>query len=275
MNHHHPAPAIILPFAAAVLVALAALIACAAQPGSDQAALDAAAAPGKALATLALSATPPPTSTLPNQPYATDVPTLPLPTAVVLRQPTLPIGTPGPSPTPPFPDVAGLCSPPPMPFTPTWQNIQQIRALLRCPVGSPQSVHGVMQYYEHGLMFWRESDRSVFVLSTLAIQQGQMTDTWWRLDDTYQEGEPEADIGLAPPEGLLMPVRGFGKVWRNNGFIRDALGWATSAEFPADSQWQQFEDGWMMTGPDGSPVYALIPLDSPPYSTGLHFGGLP
>ncbi len=263
---------IIPPLGLVLTLALAALMACAPQPTPQVADLPPTA--GKLLATIALSPTPPPTGTQPDQ-AATFAPTVPLPTVVVLRQPTLPIGTPGPSPTPAIPDVGDVCPAPPMPFAPAWQNIAQLRQMLRCPVGAPQTVHGVMQFYEHGVMFWRESDRSIFVLSVLAIQRGQLTDTWWRLPDTYQEGEPEGDIGLTPPEGLIMPIRGFGKLWRNNGFIRDALGWATTAEFPLDSQWQQFEGGWMMTGPDGHPVYALVPLDDPPYSTGLHFGGLP
>jgi hypothetical protein len=44
------------------------------------------ATPGKALATVALSPTPQPTSTIPNIPSPTPGPTLPIPTARILEQ---------------------------------------------------------------------------------------------------------------------------------------------------------------------------------------------
>jgi hypothetical protein len=240
------------------------------------------ATPGKALATLALSPTPEPSATVPNLPSPTFAPTLPLPTVVVLSQPTLPIGTYGPTPTlsgavvaTPPPPPSQNCVDPPMPFTPVWQVDAAVRDALGCPSGGAQQVAGVFQFYEHGVMFWRQSDKSIFVLSDLAIQQGNATDHWWRFDDTWREGDPESDPGLSPPGDLKQPVRGFGKVWRSNGFIRDALGWATTDELPITSTWQQFEKGWMMTGPADNLIYALIPLDAPPYSTGLHYGALP
>lgn len=270
--------------ALALTAALLALTACAPRPvaeGEEKpfVVADVFATPGKALATIALSPTPEPTATIPNFPSPTPAPTRPLPTAVILQQPTMPIGTAGPTPSLPADAVFNVtptlaCSVPP-PFAAAWATAPQAAAMLGCPAGSPQTVSGVFQFYEHGAMFWRQEDRSIFVISDLAIEQGQESDTWWRLDDTYQEDEEEGDTGLQPPEGLIQPVRGFGKVWRNNAFIREALGWATTPETPLDSQWLQFEGGWMMTGPGGSPIYALIPLDAPPYTSGVHFGALP
>ncbi len=241
------------------------------------------ATPGKALATIELSPTPAPSATIPNMPSPTSGPTLPIPTVRLLDQPTLPLSTFGPSPTRPgsFPGgqatapATGCASGPPMPFTPIWQNFAQAQALMRCPVGGPSEVGGVWQFYEHGAMFWRQSDRSIFVMSELGIRQGQPTDRWWRIDDTWQEGEAESDPGLQPPAGLRQPVRGFGKVWRNNAFVREGVGWATSDEIGTTSVWQQFDGGWMMTGPNGAPIYVMAPSDAPPYSSGLHLGPLP
>lgn len=242
---------------------------------------------GKALATIELSPTPEPTATATSQiPVVATVPppTLPLPTVVVLR-PTMPISTPGPTPTRPIDVAPGLitgtpgevaaCSAPSPPFDTTWEALnEEARTLLGCPTSNPYVVHGVYQTFEHGAMFWRESSGYIFVLSEIAIEQGQATDSWWRFGDSFQEGDPESDPDIQAPEGLLQPVRGFGGVWRNNGFVRDALGWASSPETAIDSVWADFEGGWMMTGPDGSPVFALIPLDAA-RSTGLHFGYLP
>jgi hypothetical protein len=49
-------------------------------------------------------------------------------------------------------------------------------------------------------------------------------------EDTWTDAEPESDPAIVPPAGLLQPIRGFGKVWRNNAGVRDGLGWALSPE---------------------------------------------
>ena len=41
-----------------------------------------------------------------------------------------------------------------------------------------------------------------------------------------------------PPAGLLQPIRGFGKIWRETSGVRDKLGWATVPEQGFDTQWQ-------------------------------------
>lgn len=48
--------------------------------------------------------------------------------------------------------------------------------------------------------------------------------------DGWAEGQPESDPALVPPVGLLQPVRGFGKLWRENSWLSDSLGWATAME---------------------------------------------
>jgi hypothetical protein len=233
------------------------------------------ATPGRALATIALSPTPSPTATIPHFPSPTPQPTLPLPTSMA-RQPTLPIGTANPlmllegTPSPMPLDCEG----PPEPFALIWQRNGTAQQLLGCPAGGPQDVALVYQPYEHGHMFWRESDLSVFVLSDNAIRQGQPTDTWWRLEDTFREGEPESDPSLQAPSGLLQPIRGFGKIWRQNGFVREALGWATAPETYYVSRWQFFERGWMMTGLNEAVFFVMIPSDEPSQSSGMHMGAL-
>ena len=41
----------------------------------------------------------------------------------------------------------------------------------------------------------------------------------------------ETDPNLVPPNDLIQPKRGFGKIWRTIPGIQDALGWATTPEF--------------------------------------------
>jgi hypothetical protein len=172
---------------------------------------------------------------------------------------------------PPQPTPRGVCAAPPAPsFNNTWTANPLLQERLRCAVNSGFGLRLVYQPFERGHMFWRDTGE-IYALSEQSIRQGSATDTFWRVTDTWQEGQPESDPALQPPEGLLQPIRGFGNSWRNNPTIRDALGWATAPEQWFDSFWQDFEGGWMMVGPGGQ-AFALVPTDA---NTGFHFGALP
>lgn len=56
--------------------------------------------------------------------------------------------------------------------------------------------------------------------------------------DDWTDDMPISDPDLTPPAGLSQPVRGFGLVWRENGIIRDQLGWAVAPEFNYDLLYQ-------------------------------------
>jgi hypothetical protein len=275
-----------LAFSMLLILALSALAGCI-PPGSSDAdfvVADLFTAPGKALATLSLSPTPAPDETVVPDGAPTIQPTLPLPTAVILQQPTAPLGAFQPTPTRPGAGggtgggvtSGGTCSITPTdPFLPVWQNVQGVRSAMGCPLGDAFTANVVWQNYENGFMFWRAVERDIFVVSEAAIRGGQSSDSWWRFNDTWQEGvDPERE-GLEAPAGLSEPVRGFGKVWRTNGIIRDGVGWAREGEFQTGILWQAFEGGILFTGPGNAPVYVLVPADSPPYSSGSHTGPLP
>jgi hypothetical protein len=71
-------------------------------------------------------------------------------------------------------------------------------------------------------MLWREDHKVIAVF----YAEGQ----WQAFADLWQEGQPVSDSGLFPPTGLLQPVRGFGKVWREREGVRARLGWAKQVE---------------------------------------------
>ncbi len=84
------------------------------------------------------------------------------------------------------------------------------------------------QLFENGRMFWLQPIGQIWVLIVTGEGQG----TWATYEDTFLEGEPESDPSLVPPEdNMMQPVRGFGKLWRTNDEVRDALGWAVNPEF--------------------------------------------
>ncbi len=72
----------------------------------------------------------------------------------------------------------------------------------------------------------------VFVLPDATAPSAFTAGLWLAYADTFSEDEPETDPAIVAPEGLIQPKRGFGKVWRENGPVRDALGWATEIELP-------------------------------------------
>jgi hypothetical protein len=83
------------------------------------------------------------------------------------------------------------------------------------------------QTFQRGEMFWLEPIDQIWVLTT--DNEGKLV--WIVQDDTFEEGMPESDESLlAPGEGLIQPIRGFGMLWRNDQNIQNMLGWATGEE---------------------------------------------
>jgi hypothetical protein len=51
------------------------------------------------------------------------------------------------------------------------------------------------------------------------------------------------DPKLTPPNGKRQPTLGFGKIWRENDAVRNALGWATEGAVVVTVQIVQYSDG--------------------------------
>jgi hypothetical protein len=81
------------------------------------------------------------------------------------------------------------------------------------------------QRFERGYMFWLQDVR---VLRAIGDQfSGSAVETY---PDTWSDGMPDSDPGLAVPQGRLQPKRGAGYLWRTNQRVRDGLGWALEPE---------------------------------------------
>lgn len=139
----------------------------------------------------------------------------------------------------------------------------RVREHLGAPRGPQIVVPGAVQPFESGLMIWRGDLKQIFVLvgtpteGSLAIgMQGSTSNVTWA--DTWAEGQDPGG-GAAPVAGRFLPKRGFGKLWREQGF-RNSLGYATTADEQGYTMTiQQFAAGWLLTteGPGGRNIYAI------------------
>ena len=121
--------------------------------------------------------------------------------------------------------------------------------------------------FEHGRMIWFRHNRQIWVMvdnNDPATPGGD----WYCYNDTFQEGEPEIDPNLVPPEGLFQPRRGFGKLWRTHPDLQEALGWALTPEFELTSQYTYIAGGYVENGQyiPGPGEHRLTTLDGQTFS---------
>jgi len=93
-----------------------------------------------------------------------------------------------------------------------------------CPTMPPTYTKMVVQHFERGLMIWSEWNDQILVF------HGTNSGTLEVMTNTWESGMPASDPAIVPPPGYYQPVRGFGKLWRENPAVRERLGWATEAE---------------------------------------------
>ena len=111
------------------------------------------------------------------------------------------------------------------------------------------------QHFERGQMLWLDQLREdpIYVLSYGESKTGG----WQRYVDTWREGDPES-TNLTPPAGLFEPIRGFGRLWREELGGPDApVGWALELEQGFTGSVQPFERGLMLWNPLDQTVYVL------------------
>lgn len=107
---------------------------------------------------------------------------------------------------------------------------------LGCPSGTPVRFAGAAQVFQNGMMYYLDgAPRSIYVLT--------IDGRYHRYDDTWVQGVDPDSGGEVPPPGLIEPIRGFGKVWRQNPDVRTSLGWAITNELGDTATVQYFERG--------------------------------
>jgi len=155
---------------------------------------------------------------------------------------------------------------------------QGVRDRLGAPADAAVPMAGTTREFERGRMFylggvtaryWGGEAPAIYVLAG-GVQAGSLLPYGGNLEwpDTWREGEDPGG-GPAPQDGLFLPTRGFGKVWRlGSGLlvrdgqpqsdVRDQLGYATTAgETGYQLLLQRFQGGFMLSTPDARFVYVI------------------
>ncbi len=101
------------------------------------------------------------------------------------------------------------------------------------------SIYMAEQRFEDGWMFWLQPNSQIWVLTTNDAGKN----VWSVYDDTFVDGEAESDPQIAPPENRFQPIRGFGKLWRENPEVRLAIGWALDIERGHTTQYEYHHGG--------------------------------
>ncbi|MFO7321706.1 MAG: hypothetical protein DIU68_008245 [Chloroflexota bacterium] len=129
------------------------------------------------------------------------------------------------------------------------------------PTATIGQIQVAEQPFERGRMFWVQPKRQIWVMEITEEGRG----IWTIYNDTFEEGQPEFDPELTPPaDNLYQPERGFGKLWRENPEVREALGWAiTPDEFGYISRYEYHpggtinENGEYVMGPGYHILFSL------------------
>lgn len=134
-----------------------------------------------------------------------------------------------------------ICPEPPSGgFGTTYFADPSLPAQLGCPISGTLTTNqpAALQAFERGQMIWVQgTPNQIYVIYS--------SGTYQRFIDTWQSGE-SVPMGEIPPAGMIEPVRGFGKVWRDNPSVKAGLGWAVAMESGTAASRQEFERGTMM-----------------------------
>jgi len=182
-----------------------------------------------------------------------------------------PTFTPPPPPTPvPTPTPMAFLQPPPGLYWPDgvfaalWRSDRTVREALGW--ASEETAHdtaAAVEPFEGGLMLWRQDMGEVYALLSVGGD-------WYAVTDTWTPEQPDRDPAIVPPVGRFQPIRGFGKVWRENQWLRERLGWALQPERGLTAQAQRFEHGWLLRA-EGD-LYVLVNADVGPAFWERHAG---
>ena len=132
-----------------------------------------------------------------------------------------------------------------------------------CGAPFPQiNVQIATEQFERGQMVWMSSPNGQYnTIYVFFFDNGRNRMVWQSFGDTWHEGD-QVSGGEKAPNGLYEPIRGFGKIWRENPTIRNTLGWAVAPETADRGHLQYFRNGGFMLYRGSVDRVYLMYLDS-------------
>ncbi len=134
-------------------------------------------------------------------------------------------------------------------------NLIYVGQILRVPTDTSGIITGLynigvtFQQFEKGFMIWRPDSGDIWVYV------GQTGGKVWHFLSTAYGRLPDNPVQLVTPSGKVRPILGFGKVWGNYAYVRNALGWATAHELVYISEYRPVTTSqFYFTLPDGHTV---------------------
>lgn len=101
------------------------------------------------------------------------------------------------------------------------------------------AIYVAEQRFERGWMFWLQPNQQIWLLTVNDSDEH----LWAVYSDDYVEGDIEFDPDLEIPEGTMQPIRGFGKLWRENPEVKQALGFALEDEVGHTTRYEYHHGG--------------------------------
>ncbi len=143
---------------------------------------------------------------------------------------------------------------------------------LGCPLQPAAEVYSAIQEYwanvddpnphmhYRSLMIWRSDTKKIYVITI--VETGP--DTYTIYNDTWDESmpeEPPACSNLIIPQGYVLPIRGFGKVWCDHQ-LYNTIGWPQLHEVGMTFLIQPMEHGVLMRVKSGFATPYAIALET-------------
>jgi len=134
----------------------------------------------------------------------------------------------------PTPDSERCRTPVYVGYLSAWETQANVSQSLGCPIQENFGFFGRVQVFETGAAYLNTDTREVWFIAT-----GGSTPRYW-----YQAAPPAAPTGdVLPPPGLRVPQGDIGSLWASTEALRNAVGFAQTAEQEIGINVQRYESG--------------------------------
>ncbi len=86
--------------------------------------------------------------------------------------------------------------------------------------------------------------------------------TYQSFQDSFDPSQDPVSSNATPPAGLVEPILGFGKVWREQPGVRDRLGWGKIEEVSGSGRFGMFSGGYMVWISQTNRTYVFVFLQN-------------